>query len=518
MRPSKRRSLNIWPNNPFVIIPVQTQQGDVMTPDRPWPQPATAHPILLPKDTICPNLRPYWQLCRGAHTEQVWLRSRDRQQQHLFSADQGLALKSFVGHYTVAEVQQWCDRQLGRPRASGLVTQLVQQLMDLGILAAGAPEPATGSWQLKPTVQWVQTEDGHWILRNLENLTYMQVPAGLRPIIEDLGQQPAGTVAENHGFDRQDLRALLQRLSLTGMLVGTAPPTPPKGKFKPTDLLFYKLTLCNPDGWLSRTFPAVAWIWTRPFALVLAGGLALFAVMGLAQRQSIVHMGMQLWQALGPGVFLPFGLLSIAVVTLHELGHAYTLKRYGGVVPEVGLLFMCLMPTAYTNTTDQYALPRRRQRALVVGAGLLCQGAIAALAWLGWNLAVPGSGLAAMSYLLLVAALFTVAMNLNPMARFDGYYLLIALTGINNLRSRSFGYYRSLFSRQPCGEPRSIRWILALYAPLSLMYLLLVFGQLLAWVGQWLLVNLPMLTLLLLGLWAIYYYLLPSPTPAKSSP
>ncbi|NJN22808.1 MAG: hypothetical protein HC812_18585 [Leptolyngbya sp. RL_3_1] len=311
--------------------------------------------------------------------------------------------------------------------------------------------------------------DGGWPLdfANLEDMTYMQIPAALRSLLLDLGSMSPGQAAASHGVDLQTVRSLLQQLALTGMLVGTAPPQPPKRKFKPTDLLFYKLSLCNPDRWLSRTFPAVAWIWTRPFALSLAGFLAVFAVVGLAQRESIMHMGMQLWQAMGPGVFLPFGLLSMAVVALHELGHAYTLKRYGGVVPEVGLLFMCLMPAAYTNTTDQYALPRRRQRALVVGAGLLCQGAIAALAWVGWNLSVPGSWLATASYLLLVAALFTVAMNLNPMARFDGYFLLMALTGINNLRSRSFGYYRSLLSRQPCREPGSIRWILALYAPLE---------------------------------------------------
>ncbi|NJN22807.1 MAG: hypothetical protein HC812_18580 [Leptolyngbya sp. RL_3_1] len=139
---------------------MKPQQGNVMT--RPWSESATPNQPLLPEDTICPDLRPYWQLCRGAHTEDVRLQSRDRQQQHLFSADQGLALKSFVGRYTVAEVQQWCNRQLGRPSANGLVTQLVQQLMDLGILADGAP--AT-QWQLKPSVEWVETADGHWILR-----------------------------------------------------------------------------------------------------------------------------------------------------------------------------------------------------------------------------------------------------------------------------------------------------------------------------------------------------------------
>jgi putative peptide zinc metalloprotease protein len=505
---------------------------------------------------LCPDLRPYWQLCPGPAPDQVWLRSRSGDHQYPFSTQEAKALQGFVGCYTVAQLQRWCERgRRGRFPRDG-VLQLLQRLIDLGVIApesssawmdaaigSAIPDQTTDEsiptdqpipakqpilanqsapgdqspFQLKPSVAWVETADGHWILRNLEDMTYMQIPAALRSLLLDLGSMSPGQAAASHGVDLQTVRSLLQQLALTGMLVGTTLPTPSKRKFKPTDLLFYKLTLWNPDRWLSQTFPAIAWIWTRPFALGLAGFLAVFATVGLAQRQSIVHMGMQLWQAMGPGVFLPFGLLSMAVVALHELGHAYTLKRYGGVVPEVGLLFMCLMPAAYTNTTDQYALPRRRQRALVVGAGLLCQGAIAALAWVGWNLSVPGSWLATASYLLLVAALFTVAMNLNPMARFDGYFLLMALTGINNLRSRSFGYYRSLFARQPCREPQSIRWILALYAPLSLLYLLLVFGQLLGWVGQWLVINLPFLTLMALGLWAIYYYLLPTPGEPTST-
>lgn len=498
-------------------------------------------------EILCPDLRPYWQICPGMGPDQVWLRSRVGDQQHCFSPQEAKALRGFVGCYTVAQLQRWCERGSRGSFSPDSVWQLLQRLIALGVIAPDSADPSSSApmdgaipdqsvctrtaavsptppspiapaptlYPLKSAVEWVETADGHWILRNLEDMTYMQIPAAMRSLVEDLGRLSPGAAAASHGVDAHRVRSLLQQLALTGMLVGTAPPQPPKGKFKPTDLLFYKLTLCNPDRWLSRTFPAIAWIWTRPFALGLAGFLAVFATVGLAQRQSIVHMGMQLWQAMGPGVFLPFGLLSLVVVTLHELGHAYTLKRYGGIVPEVGLLFMCLMPAAYTNTTDQYALPRRRQRMLVVGAGLLCQGAIAALAWVGWNLAVPGSWLATASYLLLVAALFTVAMNLNPMARFDGYYLLIALTGINNLRSRSFAYYRSLLVRQPCREPRAIRWILALYAPLSLVYLLLVFGHLLLWVGQWLTMNLPVLTLMALGLWAIYYYLLPTSKPSS---
>ncbi|WP_287522101.1 hypothetical protein [Okeania sp. SIO2C2] len=40
------------------------------------------------------------------------------------------------------------------------------------------------------------------------------------------------------------------------------------------------------------------------------------------------------------------------VIFLHEFGHAFTLKHFGGVVPEIGLLFMCFMSVMYTSNFD----------------------------------------------------------------------------------------------------------------------------------------------------------------------
>lgn len=101
--------------------------------------------------------------------------------------------------------------------------------------------------------------------------------------------------------------------------------------------------------------------------------LAIWAVIGMSQSQEIFQEGQQLWAQAGATLILPFILLMMLVVSMHELGHAFTLKHYGGIVPEIGLMFMCLMPGCYTNTTDSYCLVKRRQRALVVGAGVLVQ-------------------------------------------------------------------------------------------------------------------------------------------------
>ena len=88
------------------------------------------------------------------------------------------------------------------------------------------------------------------------------------------------------------------------------------------------------------------------------------------------------------------------------------------------------------------------------------------------------------SYLLMSAALVTVVLNLNPLNAFDGYYLLVAMTGINNLRKRSLEFYFDLFRRQPSPEKISDQAILAIYAPLSIIYTVFVLGYMLWLMGN----------------------------------
>lgn len=184
-------------------------------------------------------------------------------------------------------------------------------------------------------------------------------------------------------------------------------------------------------------------------------------------------------------------LMTMLVIALHELGHAFTLKHYGGIVKEIGLLFMCLIPGCYTDTTDQYSLVRRKQRVLVVAAGVLIQVTIWAVAVWIWLLSQGNLVGHQISYLLMVAALLTVAINLNPLNRFDGYYLLVAGTGINNLRQRSFDFYGDLLRREEIEETAETQWVLAAYAPLSILYTVWAFSYLMSLIGNWVLLNIP---------------------------
>ncbi|MBO9998535.1 MAG: M50 family metallopeptidase [Cyanobacteria bacterium SID2] len=460
--------------------------------------------IEISNDWLCPDIRTYWQLAKIKESNRVLLRSRISNDRFQFSSAEGYALQHFTGKYNVRDIQNRCQQQF-TVTDSELVAQLIRKLLQLGILSLTPPTSLHSGPQLKLEVEWVEHPDGYWILRNPIDRTYLQVSPNDKIAIEaKLDRQ---TTSEPE-IDPLQWRQLLQLLAATGMLEGTKPQKPKRGKFNPMQLLFFKVPLLNPDRWLTRHIDRLRWLWTQEFGWSLTAFLFASLVVGLSQYREILAFGTQLWTNGGASLMFPFALLSLAVVSVHELGHAFTLKHYDGIVPEMGLLFMCLFPAAYTNTTDSYCLSRWR-RIQVVGVGVLTQISIAAASLWLWNLSVAGSWLHTASYLLMMASLFTVALNLNPLAKFDGYHLAVAVTGLNNLRGRSFGFYKSLIQGQPIRENPHDRTVLAIYAPFSLLYIWCVFGFLFLRLAHWTLTHASAIALFLLGFWAIYFFLVP---------
>lgn len=494
------------------------------------------------QDYICPDLTAHWQLGQLKDTGEIILQAKDGSRQLRLPSDCGVVLQYCTGKFTAAQVQQECEIALGKGISPIFVVEVLQKLIALEVIppsteATPPPEPAnqpvsapayTSPYILKPCVHWIFHPEGYWILRNPEDVTFLQVDSRSKAVIEDLAYFPPGELIKKYQIDQNQLRYLLQLLSAAAMLIGTTPPPPkPKpwpfgpAKFTPMSLLFFQFSLFNPDPWLNKHINRLRWIWTGIFGFILCAFIGYSAAVGLHEQQSMILAGQGLIQAQGIWLLLPFILLSLLVVTIHELGHAFTLKHYGGIVPDVGMRFMLLMPSAYTNTTDSYCLVKRRQRVLVVGAGIMVQIVIWAIAFWLWNISSAGTWLSATSLILMAAALFTVAINLNPLSKFDGYYLLSALSGINNLRTRSFALYSNLLRFRPTEEKFSDALILLAYAPFSLAYTIFVFGHLFGFLAEFSLENIPFLVLTLLGIWAIYFFWpegKPAANPANSTP
>ena len=57
----------------------------------------------------------------------------------------------------------------------------------------------------------------------------------------------------------------------------------------------------------------------------------------------------------------------------HELAHAYAVKRWGGEVHEVGVLFLVFFPLPYVDAADASMFAERGRRMTVGAAGILCE-------------------------------------------------------------------------------------------------------------------------------------------------
>jgi len=331
------------------------------------------------------------------------------------------------------------------------------------------------------------------------------------PFVSALGKQPLEQLAadyrQTHSYKPEGWQELLGILAQSEMLVGTEPVKPPKGKFHILQLLSFIVPLKNPDAWLDQQLPRVSFIYTQAFAMFLVQFLLLSIAFAFFQRQELLQTGAKLWEEYDIALLLPFVGMTIGIITLHELAHAFTLKYFGGKVPEMGLLFMFLLPTGYTDIRDSMAL-KRGPRTLVAAAGIFCQVFLWAIGWLLWNLFAQDTLAAKGAYVLMVAAIATIILNLNPLNKFDGYYVLEAATGMNHLRERAFGCWRSWLSRKPSWEKPQDQRFLALYAPLCLIYLVWAMSHFVP--ALWKLVTWDShVTAAILGgivAWAIYFY------------
>lgn len=203
--------------------------------------------------------------------------------------------------------------------------------------------------------------------------------------------------------------------------------------------LFFRIPLWRPDAFLDRTWP---WL-QRHGRPLLRIGLPLLLALG-------VFLAARDWErfiATFPHLFSLGGALSFAIALTfaklcHEFGHAYMAKRAGCRVQSMGLAFMVMLPMFYTDVSDAWRVNDRRSRLLIGAGGVLAELLLACIALLAWSLLPDGPARTAAFMLASATWITTLLINLNPFMRFDGYFLLSDLWGVDNLQTRAFALCR----------------------------------------------------------------------------
>jgi putative peptide zinc metalloprotease protein len=204
-------------------------------------------------------------------------------------------------------------------------------------------------------------------------------------------------------------------------------------------LMFLRFPLFKPDRFLTATLPYVRFVFTRGFmAFVVLVAIAGLVLAG-RQWESFVNTFQYVFTL--EGVLL-FGVAIFITKTVHELGHAYTAKYLGLRVPTIGIALLIMWPVFYTDTTDSWRLRNHHQRVLIGIAGVAAELMLAAFATLIWSFLPEGSLRSVMFFIAAVSWVLTLIVNLNPFLRWDGYYVLADLLGVENLQQRSFAMAR----------------------------------------------------------------------------
>lgn len=237
-----------------------------------------------------------------------------------------------------------------------------------------------------------------------------------------------------------------------------------------------RIPLWDPDPFLNRTWPAVAWLF-GPVGIVLW-----LLVMLPALVIGAMHWN-ELTGSLSDRVLTTDNLVMLLVVypaikLLHEMGHAYAVKSGDGEVHEMGVMLLVLAPIPYVDATASGAFRSKWRRAFVGAAGMMVELFLAALALAVWVLAEPGVVRSAAYNVIFVAGMSTLVFNGNPLLRYDAYYILADLIEIPNLAQRANQYWQWLAKRhlfgareleRPQGTPGERRWFL-FYGPASFLY------------------------------------------------
>jgi putative peptide zinc metalloprotease protein len=244
--------------------------------------------------------------------------------------------------------------------------------------------------------------------------------------------------------------------------------------------LAIRIPLFDPDRMLNLTLPLV-----RPIFSIF-GFIAWLALVLTGAVLVVLHWP-ELTSDVADRVLATENVLLIMCVypvvkSLHELGHAYSTKVWGGEVHEVGVMLLVFIPVLYVDASASAAFRQKHRRIVVGAAGIMVEMALAAVALIVWIHAAPGLGRTVAFNIILIGGVSTLLFNGNPLLRFDGYYIFSDLIEIPNLASRGNSYLFYLVQKHllkidsvenPVTERSEAKW-LAGYAICSFIYRLAV--------------------------------------------
>ena len=145
-------------------------------------------------------------------------------------------------------------------------------------------------------------------------------------------------------------------------------------------------------------------------------------------------------------------LLFLVSLFAHEFGHSSACARYGAKPGEIGFTFYLIYPAFYSNVSAAWTL-KRWQRVVVDLGGVYFQLVVGAAYALAYTVH-PWDALRIAVWLVAGSCLF----SLNPILRFDGYWVVADALGVTNLSNQPSRVLAHLAARLRGLDPKPLPW------------------------------------------------------------
>jgi len=270
-----------------------------------------------------------------------------------------------------------------------------------------------------------------------------------------------------------------------------------------------RMPVLDPDKFLTRWMSVVNPLFTKT-AAVIGLLIMLYALLQMTRHWGYIS-NHAAENALSPYNLFIMWLVYPFIKGLHELGHGFAVKRWGGEVHEFGIMLLVMMPVPYVDASASSSFRSKYQRMAVGAAGIVVELLLSSIALLLWLNIQEGVISDILFNIMLIGGVSTLLFNGNPLLKFDGYYVLsdaVEIPGLGTRANRYYGYLvqRYLFKiknlKSPVGSRGEDVWYVV-YGALAFVYrIMILVGITLFIAGKYFFIG------IVLAFWAIFMQLL----------
>lgn len=201
---------------------------------------------------------------------------------------------------------------------------------------------------------------------------------------------------------------------------------------------FTKIKICefNPENALDKIPDCVKGLFSIKGALIIGIITVVSYIVMCTHKEGLVR-AMQSSFHLSIAQYIAFYFMMIATIMLHEFGHAICCNRHGGKITSMGLMLFFMIPCFFCDVSDIYMFKDKKKSLGVAFSGIAINYLLGTIACLMYFYLYHIGIYAPLLMFYYFANLGFVVYNLFPFVKLDGYWVMTALLGVDNLLDKS---------------------------------------------------------------------------------